>query len=140
MFLSLGIANLTLVGLSIWAYLTFGSIYAAVGFLRGDGLAADTATQSFGVAKPGSTSEMIFNIRNITRQPITILGAATSCNCLVVDSLPKKLGAGETYPLKVRIRIGPKLGDFHQDMELFTDYPTQPSMPLELTGIIVGSE
>jgi hypothetical protein len=75
-------------------------------------------------ARQGDTVKAKFMVRNITRQPLRLLGANTSCICTIVEQdLPMDLEPGESKSLTVQMRVGAPRSDgtFKQEAELLVN-------------------
>lgn len=140
MALTLFFTNVVLVCLVIWAYVEFGSIRAGIGYLAEERLSVDATTKSVGEAAPRTTFSIIFHLTNRADRAVTLLGAKTSCTCLVTEILPRTLRPAEEYPLKVEFRTGSMSGKILQSFEIYTDYSNQPILTLKITGVVVDSK
>lgn len=69
-------------------------------------LVAEPLTAVFEAAE-GETVSATFTIRNVSDQPVRILGAPTSCGCTVLNRrFPVQLEAGESSELTVSMLVG----------------------------------
>ena len=65
-----------------------------------------------------------FSLRNLTRNPIQILGARTSCQCTVAKNLPLTIQAGETSRIDVTVTVpSDTSGVISNSVELYVDRP-----------------
>lgn len=52
---------------------------------------------------PGQRSVAEFSLKNLTKSPLKLLGASTSCRCTVAEDLPFELGPMESHKLLVSV-------------------------------------
>ncbi|MGB7160922.1 MAG: DUF1573 domain-containing protein [Tepidisphaeraceae bacterium] len=72
-------------------------------------------------AREGDTVTGNFIVKNVTDQPLRLLGANTSCGCTVVESnFPVELNAGASTVLKVQMHVEKPTsnGTFQQEAHL----------------------
>lgn len=115
---------------------TFGSIPSSFAYLRGDRLILRTATQSFGILEQGSKSFVTFELVNMTDRLVKLIGANSSCTCVVADDLPTSIPAGARKNLRIQVFLAAdkEVGPINQTVTLYTDYPSQPSILLQING------
>jgi hypothetical protein len=113
---AIGFASLLLGGIY-----QFGSAASALAYLRGDGLIPDAYTKSFGIAAGGEIRSLTFSLKNWTKQPIKVLGASSSCTCLVTSDLPAVVPPMGRLNLRVSARAKSGLGPYSERIHLFTD-------------------
>ncbi|MBX6314539.1 MAG: DUF1573 domain-containing protein [Isosphaeraceae bacterium] len=134
------LTNIFLFGCVAWAYLRFGSITAALAYVRGDRLIADRYTPSFGRLEPGQSRDLVLHVTNLAARPITILGARTSCTCAAADGLPVTIQPGVKQPLKIRVWGKPKSGAVVEKLHFYTDDPAQPELIIQVVGKVINAE
>lgn len=83
--------------------LLFGSISAAMTFFSGQRLVVDSSSKFGGSVAHGDSVDVIFELRNLSRQSVRVIGAKSSCNCLAVLDLPIAIGIGESKDLRLRL-------------------------------------
>ncbi len=118
-------------------YYWCGSLTSAIAFLRGDSLIPDAYLKSFGSTLVGSETEVRFRLWNRTGRVIRILGAKTSCTCLVTSELPRDVAPGGRTDLMVTVRAK-KPGSLSQSLQVITDDRSCPSPILAVTGVVRG--
>lgn len=134
------LAGLAVACLATCAHLKFGSISAALSYVAGDRLVVDATIKSFGEAEPGATRSVAFELRNWSGRAVTLLGAKATCTCVVADTLPRRLAPAGACPLEVKLRTGWAIGEFSQNLVLYTDHPDQPTVHLRIIGRVVASK
>jgi len=135
--LTVVLAGITLASFAAWAYLGFGSIGLAIGYLAGERLMLDGRNKSFGELSPGKKCSIVFHVTNRADRAITLLGAETFCTCLLVENLPRRLRVGETYSLQFELRAGSSSGEISQQIRLYTDYSMQSTIHLSIRGRVL---
>ncbi len=100
--LTLILTNVGLLFIVLLALYSFGSFSAAMAYLRGDRLIADAYTQSVGIVGGGEQPAVFFKLTNMSNQAVEILGAKSSCTCLMMDQLPVVLPPHGVFRLRIR--------------------------------------
>lgn len=75
-------------------------------------------------ARQGETVMAHFEVRNVSKQPVKLLGAKSSCGCTVVTSdFPVELDPGSAATIKVRMTVGVPNSDgrFVKEARLFVN-------------------
>jgi hypothetical protein len=129
-------ANIGLGVLVVVALYTFGSIESALGYLRGDRLIPEVRSKSFGTISGNDDLVIAFRIKNLLRRPVRVLGAKTSCTCLILDDLPMTLPPTSVSAIRVRVRPRVKTGRVAESIQILTDYKYQSHLDIKLTGEI----
>ena len=135
--------NLLLAIAVVGALLWFGSLATAVQVLGGRPLVVDATTKSFGVAEPGQTVEVTFNLVNYGSQPCRIVGATVGCACTVPQDVPFSIAPGETKSLRMLINIPDDLkegDDFPARLTLYTTIAAQPQLDFKIVGKVGGGD
>lgn len=136
-FLPIALVLALVLGVAVARY---GSVSAALGALRGQGIVADAHTKSLGTVTVGQTVTLPFTLRNVTSEPIRIVGNRTSCTCTVADdSLPIDLPPRGKRTVRVSVKPrAPKL-DFRQNVQFYTDSPTQSRLIFNIVGTVTAA-
>jgi HYDIN/CFA65/VesB family protein len=129
-------AIMALISLTATALYSFGSFGSALSYLRGDHLIADAYAKSFGILRKGETSCVVFQLRNMSKEPIKLLGARTSCTCVTIDGVPTTIEPETVSPLKVFVHSDTLSSRYEERISFFTDMADQPSVTLRIFGII----
>lgn len=131
------LTSLGLAVLNLWAWIEFGSVSSGVAFLRGERLIPDSYTRTIGTVDSSSDQVAIFEFTNHAKGPVTILGARSSCNCVVSDDkLPIRFLHKEKRLLTIKIHAASIDGEFLERITLFTDHPIQREVTLVLKGLV----
>ena len=122
----------------LWAWLQHGSVSAALAYVKGDRLLVDVGAKTLAPMSPGEKKTVTFWVTNRSSEPITILGAKSSCTCTAAGDLPLTIPAGATRPVAVGIHAGPKPAVLDGTLKLFTDHPSKPVLTLRVKSMISG--
>jgi Protein of unknown function (DUF1573) len=137
MSLTLIITNIGLVSIAAIALYVFGSFGAALAYFSGDRLIADAYSRSVGIVSVGEQHAVFFKIRNMSNQTVRIVGADSSCTCLVTDQLPVVLPPHGVFRLRIGVRPKSQPGQIAERVSLITDREGQQSLNLKISGRIV---
>lgn len=137
---SLSIAALVISVLVAWAYLRFGSLTIALGYAGGQRLFVENASQDFGQVGVGQAVSIDFNVINLSKRVITIVGARSSCTCAVPEGLPLRLDPGTTGLVRVRVNTNGKSGPVAASVPLYTQGPAGADVALEVRGFVDSSD
>ncbi len=69
----------------------------------------------------GNRVEYHFSVTNRTTRPVRLLGAPSTCRCMVAEGLPAEIAPGESHRLTVRVYFGEKPGLFDQRFQLYLE-------------------
>jgi len=76
MALTLLLSNVGLAALVLGAWLLFGSVSSALGFIAGDRLVPDAYTKEFGTARAGESAHVTFRLTNYLGHSVKIIDVA----------------------------------------------------------------
>jgi hypothetical protein len=124
-----------------WGACKFGSYSAAMAYCQGRVLFTASNAQLLGEVPSGETKSVRFRLRNLKARPITVIGAETSCGCMVLDELPLTFGANEERQFSMRFKaVARDAGKpFDHSAKLFLDVPGT-CMVLRVTGFVTAVE
>lgn len=137
MTLTVIISNIGLLSVAAIALYFFGSFRSALAYLSGDRLIADAYTRSVGIVSDGGQHAVFFKLTNISNQAVKILGAESSCTCVVADQLPVALPPHGVFQLRIGIRPKPRPGRIAERVSLITDREGQQRLDLKISGRVV---
>jgi hypothetical protein len=137
MALTVIIANMGLLSTAALGLYSFGSLGSAVAYLSGDRLIADGYTRSVGIVNVGEHHEVSFELRNMSNRDVGILGAQSSCTCLVADQLPVVVPAHGVFRLRVGVRPKSRAGQIAERISLITDREDEQRLHLKISGRVV---
>ena len=101
-----------------WKY---GSLEAAVGYLRGRQLLLLPGVLDLGEGQRGERREARLQIVNLTDRPAKILGASSSCSCLVLpNDVPTEIPGRESRWLPIVLAFDGADGEFWQMVTVFS--------------------
>ena len=130
---SLAIAGAFLGGVRL---LGGGSIWAWVQGVPAPLIAVDPAVFTSG-AREGQTIIADFTVRNVTSQPVKLLGANVSCGCMVMmNDFPIDLSPGASKLVQVQLTVGKPnaSGKFTKSLNLLVNRAGNvPPLVIEVT-------
>ncbi len=86
---------------------SWGSIAALVQGIPAPLLSVNPSPAFSGQAHQGNVILATFNVGNVTRDPVRLLGAESSCGCTVVlNDFPMELSPGATQRIEARVKVG----------------------------------
>ncbi len=111
------------------AFLATTSIFAQkVNYIREDGSANNgkvewTWTAEVDNAEVGVPKIILLPIKNISKEPISILSAKTHCGCTDAKAPEKPIGPGETANIEVTFTARPRYKKDANDADILTPPP-----------------
>ena len=133
---------LCLVALALYS---FGSIGSALSHLRGDRLIADARSRSFGEVERGQRAGVVFELANTSDREINVIGAKTGCTCLSAEGLPLPVPPRSRRSIRIAVRTDGRTvvrlvgGRIRESVHLYTDFPGQPEVELQVLGRVSSS-
>ncbi len=124
--------------LAIVGTVIFGSFDAALGYATGARLLVTSSAQHAGNLAHGETRSVAFELNNYSNQSISILGAKSTCSCMVLDELPMTLPPWQIGKIRVRLkaRAGESRHIQRESATLIFDDPTRV-VTLTVTAIVL---
>ncbi len=103
-----GLLFLAFYGWSIWR---FGSLTNGISFVDGAVLIPEEPRLDLGEVPAGTVAEGTFVLRNLTSDPVTVIGGNPSCSCMVLSDMPINIDPMSSASLSVqfapaRIQVG----------------------------------
>jgi hypothetical protein len=133
----LGIASVA-IGFVVWALIQFGSPREAASYIQGDRLLIEPRMAWVGEGLAGEGRQATFLVRNRSNEPVTIVGASSSCTCVLTDRLPIQIPPGEDRSLHVEFQLDGKASErVEQSLTYITDYAPQPTIPVKIAGRVI---
>ena len=127
-------------GCAAWAIISFGSL--RLGWLYAGGVRVwiEPSTVTIADAKVGDSRDAVFLLRNLADDPVTIVGAATSCTCLSPgDDLPFVVPPRHDRELRVRVDLSRSPGGpLDQVLVYRTDYRAALRLRARVVGRVEG--
>lgn len=122
-----------------WATWRFGSLTGAKAYASGYAVWPDSPTSDVGIVAPNETTRADFAIRNLTSQPVTILGAEVSCACTSPVEMPLEIPARSQRELRFSVKVFKRQNpQFTETAKLFLDTGV-PVLVLTITGRVADS-
>lgn len=127
-------ATLLMASIVGWAQLRFGSLANAMAYLGGRAVSVDHSIHNLGSVKSDKEFKVTFNVTNLEREPLKVVGAHASCSCVLPPEMPMTLQPFESTPLTFSFTSPSTPQQFEQEIELYFDGPL-PAMPLKISGV-----
>jgi hypothetical protein len=131
------LACMIVIVLALWQ---FGSLEVARAYAKGYVVWPDTNVKSLGHVTVGQKLQVGFRLKNLTAQPVQILGCKTTCSCVLAEKLPMVVGSHEATTLT--FTISPREGNigkpFRHNAELYLD-TASPELVLWMEADSVGA-
>lgn len=116
----------------VLALLGFGSLSAAVAYLKGEYFSLSPSPLSIPRGFPGDIRETTVEVTNRTGKPVRLIGGTSDCSCITTRDMPLTLGAGESKALKIVVRLPHLTGRSTRTVSLWTDTEDIPSVPVRV--------
>jgi hypothetical protein len=118
-----------------WAWWRFGSLRDAWLYADGARVVLDRTAVALPTGNVGDVQSAVVQIRNLTTEPVKVLGATVSCDCVETEGLPTVVPAGRSTALRSSIHLDGRLtGPFEQFATYYTDHPAAPALRVVLRG------
>jgi Protein of unknown function (DUF1573) len=111
----------------------FDSIANAVSYFDGNAIRIDNPTRELGTVNCDEEFNVAFNIVNLQREPLKIVGANASCSCVLPPEMPMAIEPFVSTPITFTFTSPPTAMQFEQDIELYFDGPV-PAVTLKISG------
>jgi hypothetical protein len=85
------VALLILACYSAWSIGRFGNLTNGIEFLNGSVLIAEKPMLELGKVPVGTEVEGVFVLKNVTNQPIAIVGGKAECSCVITTGFPMQV-------------------------------------------------
>ena len=134
----LGLMTAVVLGSGLgWSTWRYGSPLGFLQALDGKVLIAERMVLYCGEARPGDEPVATFRLRNVTNQPVRVVGMRLSCGCGTTRECPFAVAPGETQliPLTIHITDRTPAGELRVGNELLLDTPSAP-VTLEATLLV----
>lgn len=112
----------------------FGSYSIAFKYLRGERLILEPEVLVVKMSQSDSGHSVVnAEVFNYSDRSINILGANTSCSCVVTDQLPVTISAGGVFKLPITLHAKPNQA-VNESIVLYTDSPQHERLRVRLTS------
>lgn len=125
----------------VWAFARFGSLRDAWLYMGGARVVIERSALALPTGEVGETQVAEFLLRNLTSEPVKVLGATVSCDCVTTEGLPAEVVAGGSVRLRSAVHLDGRItGPFEQSVVYYTDHPVVPSLRVVIRGNVLGPE
>jgi hypothetical protein len=100
--------------------------------------AVDQPLVDFGTVERGSRIEYVFRVPNVGDAPLHIRGVKSTCGCTVSVVSAQEIPPGADGRVAVVLDTTRLAGRTTKVVNVYTDDPTQPVIPLALTGMVAA--
>ena len=108
----------------------YGTWAAATHALRGDAVLSDR--YEVALDRPEAAQTVAFRLTNTSSTPVRLIGAQSSCSCVMATGLPLKVAPGASQTLEVRFKPKKASTSFRESVRVFTDRHGQQVIPLSI--------
>ncbi len=132
------LAGIVLISVTLWglAYFSFGSVPAAIAYLRGERISIQPRLADVGTGEAGTERQVTLEVTNWTDQPVRLIGGTQDCSCTVLADLPITIPPLEARSVAVNIRLSGKPGIFTRKADFLVDDQGFKRISFRLTGRI----
>jgi hypothetical protein len=116
----------------------FGSTAAARAALRGDEVFLESPVMNVGSVPVNSASVQMLVVHNSGLRDVRVVGGTSNCACTLIPDLPATIPPGESGRLRIWMNVPAGPGAFQINAVLWTDSPTNETIPVVLRGRGVG--
>ncbi|MCI0461710.1 MAG: DUF1573 domain-containing protein [Gemmataceae bacterium] len=118
------------------AHVAFGSLPAAIAYLRGERISISPRLVDVGAGARGEEREVAVTVSNWTDQPIRLIGGTADCSCTVLDDLPVTIAPQESRSVSIRVSLSGAPGIFTRKAGFLIDDESVQRIHFRLTGQI----
>ena len=123
---------------AIWSYVTYGDIRSGWLWFSGYKLVAEQYRIDLGEVPAGESKPITFRLRNLTGEPVLILGVETDCSCLAASELPVTIPPRKTWDFEVLFMASESVPEEEVIRQMILNISVdQPIMLLEVRVKIV---
>lgn len=132
------VASLFWISLALASIVICGNARGFLAVFRKRGVYVEAPTQDVGRVFSGQQASAKFRVYNAYLEPITLIGAQSSCGCAVVDRLPVEIPACSSRDIEFKVLVprSTNEGSFRHVAELYMDV-SAPRLVIELSGTSV---
>ena len=112
----------------------YGSWATARHALRGDVMLSDR--YEVALDRPATAQTVVFRLTNTSSDPIRVIGAQSSCSCVMATGLPLTIAPGASQTLEVRFKPKKTAQSFRESVRVFTNRPGQQVIPLAISATV----
>lgn len=97
-------AVLIWMAVAVWFLAVYGGVRNGVRAVRGYRVVVEQSTIDVSTVEKGAIARADFVLRNISRQPVTFLGAEPDCGCVQMSGLPLTLAPRSSHAVSMAVR------------------------------------
>jgi hypothetical protein len=128
-----------IVGVLGWAIAQFGSVRDARLYASGVRIVAEGTPIEIPEGRAGETREAAFLVRNLSGNPVQIIGASKSCGCIEVEKLPLTVPRKGVKEVRLTINLEQAAeGAINQAIVFHTDDAATPRFAVTVSGRVLG--
>jgi hypothetical protein len=113
---------------------TFGSLNAALAYLRSESISAEPGVVDLGAGQIGEARDVEIVLTNWSHQAVKIVGGTADCTCITTRSLPVSIVPGQPVKVVVHFKFKGTPGRFERTAWMMTDSDTQRFLRIRLVG------
>ena len=121
-----------LVALGAGGWWRYGTWQVAAHAWRGDAVLADR--YEVALDRPQDAQTVAFRLTNTSSHPIRVLGAKSSCTCVMATGLPLDFAPGASRTLEVRVKPKKLTAGSRESVQIYLDHAGQRSIPLTISA------
>lgn len=122
-----------------WAIAECGTLRGAYLYASGVRIVVEGASIRFPDGRAGEDRDAAFLVRNLSGNPVQILGVNTSCGCVSVEKLPVTVAPAGVKEIRLTIHLEESAsGTVEQTLRFHTDEPTTPRFSVKVSGRVIG--
>lgn len=130
------IAGLSVTGMAAASYALLGQPSGVIGYLAGHRVYPSPRNAFVGECGGGELRKVTFDLANRGRQPVKIVGAASSYPLIALDGLPVTIPGSDTRPIVVNLHAPHRPEAFVYPIRLFTDVDGQREVAVFISGSV----
>lgn len=133
----MALAAIALIVLSVGIMVTrrFGSIDNGIRFVRGDRLNVAPLRLDLGAVPEGKIANRSIAVMNMSKSPVTLLDATSTCSCVSTSGFPLLVNAQETLTLSFAITLLEGRKELNEHIIITTDATSQPYLFISVAAV-----
>jgi hypothetical protein len=125
---------------ALWSYIHFGAVAYGLAWLRGEQLVIEPQEIDLGEVGCEQRRKLSFEVINLGGEPIRLIGANSSCACMVTEGIPTTVPAHSTCTLVTMILTPSETGEFTQHLIIYSELESQTFLIASISGRAVGKK
>jgi len=124
----------------IWSYIRWGSVAYGLVWLQGEQLVVEPSSMDLRDVPCGERKKLSFRVKNLAAEPVHLLGANSSCSCLVTNDLPTIVPANGSCEIHAEFVVPSEAGKFTKDLVVYSELESQTYLVVQISGNAVTTE